>query len=70
MRSLPQTKKIANTGQAVLQSTSKPPKMRMRNGPTEGRTDGRTDRPSYRDATAHLKNDHKAASPRNSSVLS
>ena len=45
----------ANTGHAVLRSTPKPPKMRRRNGPTDGRTDGRTDRPSYRGALQHLK---------------
>ena len=32
----------ANAGHAVLQSMLKPPKMRRRNGPTDGRTDGQT----------------------------
>ena len=32
----------ANTGHAVPQSTSKPPKMRWRNGPTDRPTDGQT----------------------------
>ena len=31
----------ANTGHAVLQSMPKPPKMRRRNGPTDGQTGGR-----------------------------
>ena len=53
----------ANTGHAVLQSTSKPLKMRRHNettdrrmdGWTDGQTDQRTDTPSYRDARTHLK---------------
>ena len=48
----------ANTGHAMLQSTSKPPKMKRRNGPSDGWTDGRTDRPSYRGALLHLKISH------------
>ena len=32
----------ANTGHAVLQKTRKPPKMRKRYGPTDGRTDKQT----------------------------
>ena len=50
----------ANTGHAVLRSTRKPPKMRRRNGPTDGRRDGRTDRPSYRGASQHLKKRKRA----------
>ena len=40
----------ANTGHAVFQSTPKSPKMRWRNGRTDGWTDARTDGPSYRGA--------------------
>ena len=47
--------KRTNTGHAVLSGTRNPPKMRRRNGRTDGPMDGRTDRPSYRDARTHLK---------------
>ena len=33
----------ANTGHVVLISTSIPPKLKRRNGPTDGRTGGKTD---------------------------
>ena len=49
----------ANTGHAVLRSTTISPKMKRRNGPTERRSDGRTDRPSYRDARTHLKQEQE-----------